>query len=129
MLSGEILEEINPTTPTGNPTTQEDEPYDIQIQGSDRTHPAVVLRRKHRGKGATILTISRTTLRGVVNPLYDDYEGAIREYLARREQRQHRQQDGVARPNDAGGIVVAGENWLAEAVQSVVTERGGQTSP
>lgn len=122
MLSDEILEEINPTTPTGDPTTPESEPYDIQIQGSDRKNPAVVLRRKHRGKGATILTISRTTVKGVVNPSYDDYEQAIREYLTRRQQRQ---QANSKRPDVSGGIVVTSESWLAEILQGENTERSG----
>lgn len=123
VLSGEILEEIEPTTPqNAKSKNEEKEPYDIQIQGSDRKYPAVVLRRKHRGKGATILTISRTTLKGVVNPLYDDYEPAIREYLDRR---QRRQQANLARIDVSGGIVVPEKGWLAEVVQSVVEERGG----
>ena len=43
--------EIKPTTPEEQ---GEQEDYDIQIQGSDRQYPAIVLRRKHRGVGATI---------------------------------------------------------------------------
>jgi len=89
-----------------SPTTG-DEPYDIQIQGSDRKYPAVVLRRKHRGKGATILTISKN---GQHASLYPDYEGAIREYL------QRRQQNSGKRPDAKGGVVVPGESGFAEAV-------------
>jgi hypothetical protein len=110
----EELEEL--TTPK-----KENEAYDIQIQGSDRRHPAVILRRRHRGKGATLLTISRTTLHGRLNPLYDDYAEAIGRYLERRERRQQAQSQ---RADDAGGSVVIGTRWLDQALQSVVEECG-----
>ena len=77
LSSGDIREEI--TT-----TVQETEPYDIQIQGSDRQHPAIVLRRKHRGKGATIQTISKF---GQHSDQYKDFEKAIHDYLDNRKKR------------------------------------------
>ena len=77
LLSGLPLEEIT--------TTQETEAdYDILIQGSDRKYPAIVIRRKHRGQGATIRTISKN---GQHKALYDDYAEAIAAYQRRREDR------------------------------------------
>ena len=111
LSSGDILEEI--TT-----TVEEGEPYDIQIQGSDRQHPAIVLRRKHRGKGATIQTISKF---GQHSDLYADYEGAIRDYVVARGKRIGK--EPTTRGTNEGGVVEARESWLDKTIQSVV---GGQ---
>lgn len=112
MLSGgEILEEI--TT-----TVEESEPYDIQIQGSDRQHPAIVLRRRHRGKGATIQTISKF---GQHSDLYADYEDAIREYVVGREKRLREKQ--TTRGNTESSVVEARERWVDKAIQSVVSRQ------
>ena len=109
MLSGgEILEEI--TT-----TVEESEPYDIQIQGSDRQHPAIVLRRRHRGKGATIQTISKY---GQHSDLYADYEAAIREYVVGREKRLRK--EPTTRGNPESGVVEARGRWVDKAIQGVV---------
>jgi hypothetical protein len=89
------LEEITLTT------VESEEPYDIQIQGSDRQHPAIVLRRKHRGKGATIQTISKF---GQHSALYADYETNVRAYVVRRDNR--RKEQGSCDVG-AGGAVVA----------------------
>ena len=115
MLSnGEILEEI--TT-----TVEESEPYDIQIQGSDRQHPAIVLRRRHRGKGATIRTISRHDNSGRLNPLYDDYSEAIRNYLDNRQKRLREKQAGGASAESS--VVQARERWVDKAIQGVVSRQ------
>lgn len=60
-----------------------DEDYHIQIQGTDRKYPAVVLRRKGRGAGATIQTISKF---GKYAHLYDKYQKEIQEYLEKKGQ-------------------------------------------
>lgn len=110
MLSGgELLEEI--TT-----TVEEKEPYDIQIQGSDRQHPAIVLRRKHRGKGATIQTISKF---GQHSALYADFEDAIKQYVVNREKRLR--EKPTTRGDPTGGVVEARERWVDKAIQSVVS--------
>ena len=115
MLStGEILEEI--TT-----TVEESEPYDIQIQGSDRQHPAIVLRRRHRGKGATIRTISRHDNSGKVNPLYDDYSEVIRNYLDNRQKRLREKPACGASPESC--VVEARERWVDKAIQGVVSRQ------
>jgi len=77
LSSGDIRQEIATTV-------EETEPYDIQIQGSDRQYPAIILRRKHRGKGATIQTISKF---GQHSDQYKDFEGAIHDYLDNRSKR------------------------------------------
>jgi hypothetical protein len=105
-------------------TVQEAEEYDIQIQGSDRKYPAIVLRRKHRGVGATIKTISKF---GQHSDLYSDYAEAIQEYVVRRQQRldntrNHREKPTTRNPGE-GGIITTPESWLSEAVQSVVAGR------
>lgn len=121
MLStGEILEEI--TT-----TVEESEPYDIQIQGSDRQHPAIVLRRRHRGKGATIRTISRHDNSGKVNPLYDDYSEVIRNYLDNRQKRLREKPTSGASAESS--VVEARERWVDKAIQGVVSRQdNGQGS-
>lgn len=58
----------------------DDSEYTISIQGSDRKYPAVVLRRKERGEGGTIKTISKN---GKNSDLYPKYEKEIQEYLSR----------------------------------------------
>jgi len=114
LSSGEILEEI--TT-----TVEEGEPYDIQIQGSDRQHPAIVLRRRHRGKGATIRTISRHDNSGKVNPLYDDYSEVIRNYLDNRQKRLREKPTSGASPESS--VVEARERWVDKAIQGVVSRQ------
>ncbi len=102
-------------------TVQETEPYDIQIQGSDRRYPAIVLRLKHRGRGATITTISR---KGQHKDLYSDYHAEVERYAARRKARlDNSGKERAIRGTDAGTVVEAGENWLDKAVQSVVERR------
>lgn len=109
LSSGEILEEI--TT-----TVEESEPYDIQIQGSDRQHPAIVLRRKHRGKGATIQTISKF---GQHSALYADYEDAIRLYVVARNNRIRK--EPTTRGTPESGVVEARESWIDKTIQGVVS--------
>lgn len=117
MLSdGNIREEI--TT-----TLEEKEPYDIQIQGSDRQHPAIVLRRKHRGKGATIQTISKF---GQHSALYADYEGAIRDYVVARNKRLGK--EPTTRGNPESGVVEPGESWLDKAIQGALKGRDAKGS-
>ena len=116
MLSdGSIREEI--TT-----TVEESEPYDLQIQGSDRQHPAIVLRRKHRGVGATIQTISKY---GQHSALYADFEPAIKSYLDNRQKRigDHREEPTTRRPAE-GGVVEARTGGIGQAVSGVVEEFG-----
>lgn len=72
LSGGALAEEV--TTVTG------EEDYGILIQGSDRTYPAIVFRRKHRGKGATIKTISKN---GKHAAEYDDFREVIEAYLRR----------------------------------------------
>jgi hypothetical protein len=94
-------------------TTQESEAdYDILIQGSDRKYPAIVIRRKHRGKGATIKTISKF---GKHAGLYADYEPAIEAYQARRE---GRQQGARARRDSQDSNQATGDEWVDKALQS-----------
>ena len=108
MLSdGEILVELT--------TTQESESdYDILIQGSDRQHPAIVIRRKHRGVGATIRTISKF---GTYRDLYDDYAEVIRAYQERRD---NRRKATTTRGDSEGGSEMAREAWVNQTVRSVV---------
>jgi len=65
-------------------TPEETEEYYVQIQGSDRKYPAIVIRRRHRGKGATVQTISKF---GQHSSLYADYEEAINAYVVGRDNR------------------------------------------
>jgi hypothetical protein len=111
LSDGTIREEI--TT-----TVEEKEPYDIQIQGSDRQHPAIVLRRKHRGKGATIQTISK---HGQHSALYADFEQEIKRYVVNRAKRLGK--EPTTRGDLESGVVEARERWVDKAIQGVV---GGQ---
>jgi len=127
LSDGTILQEI--TT-----TVEESDPYDIQIQGSDRPYPAVILRRKHRGVGATIKTISKF---GQHSSLYVDYEESVRVYVVRRKQRldnsrdnsdntdnsQNHRENPTTRDNSEGGITATPESWLTETFRSVVGGR------
>jgi hypothetical protein len=103
LLSGEIIEEVTATTLEG-------EDYDILIQGSDRRYPAIIIRRKHRGKGATIKTISKN---GKHAEEYAEYAGIIEAYQVRRA---GSTSGGHAenRPEDAR------ESWIDQTIQSVV---------
>jgi hypothetical protein len=69
----EIIEPISPSNESPN--------WDIHIQGSDRAYPAVVIRRKERGPGGTIQTISKF---GKFANIYNQYEDDIEKYKARR---------------------------------------------
>ena len=99
-------------------TEQDEADYDILIQGSDRQHPAIVIRRKHRGKGATIKTISKY---GQHSALYTDYETIITGYLDRR---QHRRKDPTTRGNSEGSDTSARESWVDKTIQGVVGRSG-----
>lgn len=104
-------------------TTQEDEEYYVQIQGSDRRYPAIVLRRKHRGVGATILTISKL---GQHAALYADYESAVAAYVVGRAGRNYNtdnREKQATRDGAEGGIVVSSKSWLSETLQGVVNGR------
>lgn len=108
VLSGGLVVEEITTTPEGA------EDYDILIQGSDRKYPAIIFRRKHRGKGATIKTISK---RGKHAAEYDDYKSVVEGYLARREARRTGVQSSrhvEDRPGDAR------EAWVDKTIQGVV---------
>jgi hypothetical protein len=114
VLSGGLpVEEI--TTTQG---TEVD--YDILIQGSDRKYPAIVIRRKYRGKGATIKTISKF---GQHANLYADYEAVIEAYKARRE---NRRQGARTRRDRQNSTPTARGEWLDKTIQSVV--RGSDNS-
>ena len=117
LSDGNIREEI--TT-----TVEESEPYDIQIQGSDRQHPAIVLRRKHRGKGATIQTISKY---GQHSALYADYEEAIRLYVVARNKRIGK--EPTTRGNPESGVVEPRESWIDKAIQGAIEGRDTKGSP
>lgn len=101
-------------------TVSEEEEYDIQIQGSDRKYPAIVLRRKHRGVGATIKTISKF---GQHSDLYSDFEESINGYVVRRDNRQNNRENETTRNDSEGGVVATPESWLVQTVQSVVGGR------
>ncbi len=102
-------------------TTQEREvDYDILIQGSDRKYPAIVIRRKHRGKGATIKTISKY---GKHASLYADYEAAVEAYETRR---QVRRQGKRTRRDSQNSTQATGEEWTAETIQSVVNRQNNR---
>lgn len=88
--------------------------YDILIQGSDRKYPAIVIRRKHRGKGATIKTISKF---GKYAALYADYGAAIEAYQTRRATRR---QDSTTRGNRQDRPATTRDSWVGETLQSVV---------
>jgi hypothetical protein len=117
LSDGSQREEITTTVP-------EADEYDIQIQGSDRKYPAIVLRRKHRGVGATIKTISKF---GQHSELYADFEEAIAGYVIRRQQRldntQNHGENPTTRNHSESGVVAASDRWLDETLQSVVTGR------
>lgn len=100
-------------------TTVTESDYYVQIQGSDRPYPAIVIRRKHRGEGATITTVSKRYNSGKPNPAYADYEDAIKTYLYNRQKRLDRKRESVG-SNDESIPVSSGKEWLREAVQSVV---------
>lgn len=120
-ISGGLSADNTPTTvlSAGNrveigSTTQEEGEYDTLIQGSDRTYPAIILRRKDRGVGATLKTISKF---GKYADLYGDYTEAIQSYLERKRKKQG------SRTDHEGIFVSASESWLGEVVQSVVGGR------
>ncbi len=97
----------------------EENEYDTLIQGSDRAYPAIVLRRKSRGVGATIKTISKF---GKYSELYKDYQEVIDAYLARKRKRQEQ----GSRIAHEGLIVATKEGWLGEVASSVVGGRTGE---
>lgn len=100
-------------------TVTESEDYYVQIQGSDRPYPAIVIRRKHRGEGATVTTVSKRYNSGKPNPAYANYEEAIKTYLYNRQKRLNRKRESIG-SNDEGIVVSSSKEWLREAVQSVV---------
>jgi hypothetical protein len=106
-------------------TTPKDEEYYVQIQGSDRKYPAIVIRRKHRGVGATILTISKN---GQHSGLYPVYEQAVAAYVVNRQQRidntSDNRSDATTRSSFESSIVVPPQDWHGEKIQGVVTGRG-----
>ncbi len=116
MLSGIELVEIPLTTET------ESEEYDILIQGSDRQHPAIVIRRKHRGVGGVVRTISKN---GEYKQLYADYEATIQAYIERRKARQQRQND-VSLDGVQSLDNIPTQDWADKVLQSVVEGRKRQ---
>jgi hypothetical protein len=105
LSGGEILVNLS--------TTQEsEEDYDTLIQGSDRKYPAIVIRRKHRGKGATIRTISKF---GQHKDLYEEYKSVVEGYQKRRR-RQRKSVVGTVQ----GDSDTTREAWVDKAIQSVV---------
>ncbi len=121
LSDSEILVDLT-TTLQNDPTTPESEDYDLLIQGSDRRYPAIVKRRKHRGKGATIWTISRHDLKGRLNPAYDDYAGVVEAYLERRQQRKAL---ASSRPTTDNSQATR-EAWVDKAIQGVVEGRSNE---
>ena len=102
-------------------TVEENDPYDIQIQGSDRKYPAIILRRKYRGVGATIQTISRF---GQHSALYSDFSEAIQTYVVNREKRlRDKREEPTTRDVTESTVVEIGEGWIDKALQSVVERR------
>src|SRR5690606_37066362 len=114
LSDGLVREEITENDLT---TVAEKEDYYVQIQGSDRKYPAIVIRRKHRGEGATITTVSRHYNSGKINPVYDDYAEAIQTYLDNRQKRLDRKRESVG-SNDESIPVNSGEEWLSKTLQS-----------
>lgn len=115
MLSEQFLVEIPlPTTET------EEKDYDILIQGSDRKYPAIVIRRKHRGKGAVVRTISKN---GQHSDLYADYESTIQAYLKRREDRR---QNTISSNGIQDNSPNSKEIEIDKILQSVVEGRARQ---
>jgi hypothetical protein len=107
LSDGEYLVELS--------TTQEsEEDYDTLIQGSDRKYPAIVIRRKHRGEGATIRTISKN---GQHKELYAEYKSVVKAYQERRRAR--KSVVGTV-PGDGDATRKA---WIDKALQSVVKEQ------
>lgn len=98
-------------------TPQEDEEFYVQIQGSDRTYPAIVIRRKHRGKGATIQTISRSDLYGRLNPLYADYQEAISKYVEERKRRNYNTPDNTGNHGENATTRDAGEGSVEDVIE------------
>jgi len=102
-------------------TESKEEEYYVQIQGSDRKHPAIVLRRRDRGKGATIRTISKF---GQHAELYADYEAAVSAYVVERAKRLDNTQNLGEEPGkrnvDESGSEPVGESWIDQALQGVV---------
>jgi hypothetical protein len=108
-------------------TTPENEEYYVQIQGSDRKYPAIVLRRKHRGSGATILTISKF---GQHADLYAEYEPFIDAYNTGRQHRYNtpdNRESPTAVNDSAGSVVILPQAWASETLPGVV--RGPGNSP
>lgn len=105
-------------------TVEQEEEYYVQLQGSDRKYPAIVLRRKHRGKGATIRTISKN---GQHSDLYADFEESIRNYIDNRQKRIDNTADQREEPTTRDAIEgdpgPTGEGWIDQAIQSVVKRR------
>ena len=123
----EVLEDGSQVVEVTTTEKPEDE-YDIQIQGSDRKYPAILLRRRHRGEGATLRTISKN---GKYASLYPEYREVIDKYLERRAKRLDNTQDNslpdgesptTLRPGE-GGAEEPGNGWIDKALQSVVTRR------
>lgn len=114
VLSGGLpVEEVTTTLET-------EADYDILIQGSDRKYPAIVIRRKHRGKGATIKTISKF---GQHADLYADYEPVIQAYKARCR---NRRQSSTTRRDRSSSAETARGEWVDTPIPSVV--RGSDNS-
>jgi hypothetical protein len=107
-------------TTTDNP----EEEYYVQIQGSDRKYPAILLRRKDRGEGATFLTISKFGKRA---DLYAGYESVVNDYLAERAKRldnsynskNHRESEAASQVRE-GDPEAARESWVDQTIESVV---------
>jgi hypothetical protein len=114
LSDGEYIVDLTTTEAT---TQESEKDYDILVQGSDRQHPAIVVRRKHRGKGATIQTISRTTLKGELNPLYADYAEVIAGYLERRDNRRAGSTTGGHSTGDGQAVR---EAWVDKTLEGVV---------
>lgn len=96
-------------------TTEESEgDRDILIQGSDRKYPAIVVRLKHRGVGATVRTISKN---GQHSGEYEDYAEVIRKYQERRD---NRRKDTTTRGHGEDSPEMAREARVSKTIQSVV---------
>jgi hypothetical protein len=116
------------STVVESPTTvSNEEEYYVQIQGSDRKYPAIVLRRKHRGTGATILTVSKF---GQHSALYLDYEYAIAAYVVERERRLYNtdntpdnRENPTTRNAGESGSNSARESWIDKTIQGVVERK------
>src|SRR5258706_10366058 len=94
-------------------TEKGDEDYEILVQGRAGKLPAIIFRKKHRGRGATIKTISKN---GQHSDLYAEYESVVRASQERRDNRTN----PTTRPIRQDSPEMVREEWVSKTVRSVV---------